>query len=271
MSFALALFATACRNETGPSGTAALDAGTEPDCGSGPDGGTDAETVSIPAGPFWMGCNDAVDVECYGDERPYHEVTLSEYAVDRTEVTVEAYGACVQAGTCSSPDTGESCNWNVMGHEKHPVNCVSWLDAQNYCAWAGKTLPTEAEWEKAARGSDGRRYPWGNATLTCARANYLAPCVRATEAVGNHPCGASPYGALDMGGNVWEWVADWFDPSYYSYSPSNDPPGSPSGSTRGTRGGSWDDGSRWVAASARDWADPSLRSSAYGFRCASHP
>ena len=238
----------------------------ESDCGTC---GTVGEMVDVPAGAFWMGCNETVDADCRPEEYPYHEVALSAFRIDTTEVTVEAYAACVNGGFCSTPDVAGGCNWGVVGRETHPVNCVSWYDAQAYCGWAGKELPTEAQWERAARGGDGRRYPWGNATLTCARANYPG-CVSQTEPVGSHTSGASPYGALDMAGNVWEWVADWYDSAYYSSSPKSDPPGPTGGSGRVLRGGSWANGS--IRASERARTDQlAARVAHYGFRCASEP
>jgi len=166
----------------------------------------------IPAGSFWMGCNSAVDNDCDSDESPYHEVTLSGYYIDKTEVTVDDYADCVTAGACTAPSTASSyCNWEVSGKGNHPVNCVNWSQAGEYCTWAGKRLPTEAEWEKAARGTDGRKYPWGNEDATCEYAvmdDGVNGC--GTDSTWNvcskSPAGDSPYGLCDMSGNVWEWV-----------------------------------------------------------------
>ncbi len=123
--------------------------------------------VLIQAGDFWMGCNPKVDSECADDEKPGRKVYLDEYFIDKTEVTVEQYGRCVQEGRCKKPDADKYSNFGKSGRGKHPVNEVNWNDAKSYCEWADKRLPTEAEWEKAARGTDGRKYPWGNQKASC--------------------------------------------------------------------------------------------------------
>src|SRR5262249_33048753 len=134
-----------------------------------------------PKGTFFMGCNERVDTECDDDEKPGRRVNVGAFQIDKTEVTVEQYGKCVKAGACNSkgltmpywgrdeeparehPEGAKECNWGKTGRERHPINCVDWEQARTYCAWAGKRLPMEAEWEKAARGTDGRKYSWGNA------------------------------------------------------------------------------------------------------------
>jgi formylglycine-generating enzyme required for sulfatase activity len=215
-------------------GCAGSGGGCYPNCPVG-------DMVEIPAGKFMMGCNSAVDTECYSDESPYHEVNLSAFKIDKYEVTAGQYKACVDAGKCMAADTGGSCNYGSSGRDLHPINCVDWTQANAYCQWAGKRLPTEAEWEKAARGTDGRKYPWGNTGLDCDHAVMsVSPCSNSsTQPVGSKPLGASPYGAEDMIGNVWEWASDWYSSSYYSSSPANDPQGPASGTYRVVRGGSW--------------------------------
>ena len=230
--------------------------------------------VLIPAGSFWMGCNSVVDDECESNESSYHEVTLSVYYIDKMEVTRSAYEKCVDAEACTVPSGGSNyCNWGKAGKGNNPVNCVNWDQASEYCLWAGKRLPTEAEWEKAARGTDGRKYPWGNETATCDYAvmndgsNSGCGTSSPWDVCSKSPAGDSPYGLCDMAGNVYEWVSDWYDKDYYDVSPSVDPIGPDSGTYRITRGGSfYGDG---VRASVRNLEWPDAGSGSGGFRCAS--
>jgi formylglycine-generating enzyme required for sulfatase activity len=167
----------------------------------------------VPAGSFVMGA-DAIGER---DEHPAHEVTLPAFYLDLTEVTNEAYAKCMAAGTCEEPDPKSSMK-NGFGADarfrgpRQPVSSVSWDSARAYCAWVKKRLPTEAEWEKAARGTDGRRYPWGNAPPTAKHARFESGV---TADVGSHPLGDGPYGHHDLAGNVWEWVEDAYDPFAY--------------------------------------------------------
>ena len=221
----------------------------------------------VPAGEFMMGLT-AADTEAFADEKPPHPVYLDAFWIDRTEVTKAQYQRCVEAGVCAAP----SCSGTGKGD--HPVVCVRWQDASKYCAWAGRRLPTEAEWEKAARGTDGGKYPWGNDAPDCNRANYLGKdggCVGATTAVDSHPSGASAYGALDMAGNVWEWVADWYNEKYYANSPAKNPQGPDTGDGRVLRGGSWLGDQRNVRAAVRNWYFPDAGDDRFGFRCARSP
>jgi formylglycine-generating enzyme required for sulfatase activity len=217
--------------------------------------------VSVPAGAFTMGCATA-DTACRADELPAHSVTLSAFEIDKTEVTQEAYTACVGAGKCTPP----LCAWDC-GQTTYPANCVDWAQAKAYCAWAGKRLPTEAEWEKAARGTDGRIYPWGNDSADCTHMN-MDGCVGHVVAVGSYPAGNSPYGAEDMGGNVVEMVADWYDAAYYATSPATDPTGPSSGTTYVGRGGGFKSTAVWQRCSSRDWYDLTDMGLSFGFRCA---
>jgi formylglycine-generating enzyme required for sulfatase activity len=218
-----------------------------------------AEMVYVPAGEFVMGSDRSKT------EQPVHTVYLDAFWIDRTEVTNAGYRKCVEVGTCSQPrDTGW---YNDPNRAEHPVVWVDWYQAKTYCEWAGKRLPTEAEWEKAARGTDGRTFPWGEG-IDCDHAHYSG-CpwtFGETAPVGSKPAGASPYGALDMTGNVWEWVADWYDPDYYSQSPDRNPPGPASGETRVLRGCSWNSRGpiTWRFA---DWSHPTSAGNDAGFRC----
>jgi formylglycine-generating enzyme required for sulfatase activity len=214
-----------------------------------------AEMVSVPGGEFIMGCDEQPEGECEEDEKPKRTETVQAFQIDKTEVTVEAYKQCVDAGHCSQLDTNArgACNWGVSGRERHPINCVDWDEAEAYCAWAGKRLPTSAEWEKAARGTDGRVYPSGETwDITTANVYETYDGYKETAPVGSFPSGVSPYGALDMAGNVWEWTADWYR----------------NGETRLIRGGSWVDLPRRARTTRRIGTPPNSRNDDIGFRCA---
>ena len=246
--------------------------------------GTTHEMVEVSAGPFTMGSESG-----YSDERPVHTVTLDAYHIDKYEVTNAQYVAFINA-TGSNTDTeghelldmddsyGQIRHTGAMfelkedGHANLPVIAESWYGATAYCEWIGGRLPTEAEWEKAARGTDGRTYPWGSRSPTADLTNYNFN-VGSTTDVGSYPRGVSPYGTLDMAGNVWEWVSDWNDLGYYSQSPDQDPQGPANGPYRVYRGGSWGSnsgfGSRSVRSAKRAASAPSTSGSGnLGFRCA---
>ncbi len=172
-------------------------------------------------------------------EAPQHTVYLDAYSIDKYEVANARYQACVDAGGCTAPhDPSSATRTSYYGNPDYagyPVINVDWGQAETFCAWEGKRLPSEAEWEKAARGTDGRIYPWGNQNPTCDLANGVVQgkrCVGDTSPVGSYAAGASPYGVMDMAGNVWEWVNDWYDENYYSHSPASNPPGPATGDTR---------------------------------------
>jgi len=215
--------------------------------------------VYIPAGEFNMGSNTGDP-----DERPQLRVYLDAFYIDKTEVTDAQYRKCVEAGACDTP--GKTTYYDNADYAQPPVVYVSWSDADAYCRWAGKRLPTEAEWEKAARGIGTRTYPWGEG-IDCDHAQYNE-CGGQTVPVGSKLKGASPYGALDMAGNVWEWVADWYDSGYYRESPARNPPGPGSGTLKVLRGGSWDHDQGFARCASRSGLVPSAKNSYVGFRCA---
>jgi len=244
--------------------------------------------VEIPGGTFAMG-SDGRDAN--ENEKPVHSVTVKSFRLDRTEVTVQAYSECVRAGACSEPDAFRNeranfhifCNWkNPQNRLLHPINCVDFQQAKTFCAWANKRLPTEEEWEYAARaGSEGRTYPWGSDKLDHTRLNACGKECPAnlvakgfprweplyevddgwpeTAPVGSFPAGASKHGVLDLLGNVWEWTA-----SEYAFFD-----GSHAEKKRIMRGGSWGGGdARTERSSNRFRLVPTSRAQFLGFRCA---
>ena len=243
------------------------------------------EMVYVPVGEFLMGSTDA-DKRADDDEKPQHIVYLDAYWIDKTEVTNAQYRRCVEAGVCQVPRVMEEHYWEEpstygdLSMAEHPVVHVNWNDARTYCEWAGVRLPTDAEWEKAARGTDGLLYPWGS-TFDDRRLNFCDKrCVYSvgveaddgyhrTAPVGNYPTGASPYGVLDMAGNAYEWVADWYDAEYYNRSPTRNPRGPDSGEYHVLRGGSWHGNARNTRTTNRAYGHPPSTNYEVGFRCAS--
>lgn len=213
--------------------------------------------VFVPAGTFPMGVSKPQP----DDEGPQHDVYLEAFWIDRYEVTNAQYRRCVVADAC--PEPKDLRYYQDPAYADHPVVYVTWYDARDYCHWAGKRLPTEAEWEKAARGSDGRLYPWGDKL----RRDWLNADNRVgeTSPVGSYPAGASPYGAYDMAGNVWEWVSDWYGP-YPGSTVQSDLFGE---KYKVVRGGSWNHPAQDARVDHRDITHPKRAVAVVGIRCAS--
>ena len=247
-----------------------------------------AAMVLIPAGEFQMGNNDDTVLADghrggYPDEKPVHTVYVDAFYMDKYQVTNALYRKFVQAtgyrkpeGSAWVPEKGgfqsgfKTWSDENFNGDNQPVVCVSWADARAYAKWAGKRLPTEAEWEKAARGGlVGKRYPWGD-SITHDDANYVDKNGKDqwtfTAPVGSFA--PNGYGLYDMAGNVWEWCLDWYDADYYANSPEQNPPGADSGNLRVLRGGSWDYNEIAMRCSHRHKFDPEFRFSIVGFRCA---
>jgi formylglycine-generating enzyme required for sulfatase activity len=233
---------------------------------------TDSQGVTmrlVPAGPFPMGSDNGDS-----DRQPVHDIYLDAYYIDIYEVTNALYKTCVDASVCAAPkNTNSYSRPSYYGNpefDNYPVIYVDWNMAQTYCQWRGADLPTEAQWEKAARGTDGRTYPWGEG-IDCNKANYHDGnkfCVGDTTAVGNYPSGVSPYGLYDMAGNIWEWVKDWYLDTYYQNSPSENPLGPDTGTYRVLRGGSWYYDGYGTRSSIRGRVTPDITYYYIGFRCA---
>jgi formylglycine-generating enzyme required for sulfatase activity len=268
----------AAGGSAGAGGAAASEPTLSP-CGElrGAAGADDLE-VCIEASSFTMGDSDAGVPSGYTVHGPEHRVTLSAYVLDAYEVTVARYRACVAAGACAEPlaVVGQGCTYTTDPgtREQHPVTCVSWDDAIAFCDWdGGRRLPTEAEWERAARGTESTRFPWGD-DVSCSKAvfggnsqqqqcpNHVGQTPRA---VGSTPLGVSGEGAFDLTGNAWEWVNDWFGP--YSAEEVTDPTGPDTGSVRVLRGGNWQTATASSAAFMRRAEAPAAIAPT-SFRCA---
>lgn len=222
----------------------------------------------VPAGDFLMGSANS-DPDAGENEKPQRSVYLDAFYIDVNEVTNALYATCVAQGGC--PQKPECLfYYNDPAYANHPVVCVDWEQANTYCKWRDSRLPSEAEWEKAARGTDGRLYPWGNNAPTCSLANYSG-CVGDTRVVGSYPSGGGPYGVFDMAGNVWEWVQDWYSHTTYVNPLLRNPTGPGSGTVRALRGGSRTDHAWSMRTTNRNGLDPGTRNNTIGFRCARTP
>jgi len=255
----------------GPDGDPRCSDGLDNDCDGlvdNLDGGC-LDMVQIPAGCFNMG--DAFS-EGYSDELPVHNVCISAFEMDVHEVTNAEYAECVAGGGCTAPYRSSSpSRWTYYGnpaYDDFPVIWVDWYQAEDYCTWAEKRLPTEAEWEYAARGGlSGKRYPWGD-TISGTDANYWNsgdPWNNDTSEVEYYA--PNGYGLYDTAGNVSEWVNDWYQSNYYTVSPPNDPPGPATGTSRVLRGGTWGDYTDGLRVADRSWKSPVLEYYVIGFRC----
>ena len=223
--------------------------------------------VLVPAGEFLMGSSSGD-----ADERPVRRVYLDAFFFDKDQLTVGQYAKFLETTSHVAPP-----EWNIMRrpmHQKRPVVNVDWTDAAAYCKWAGKRLPTEAEWEKAARGTDGRTYPWGDEPPSRFHGNMKKELWNnhmGLTPVGMFEDGKSPYGVNDMAGNVWEWVSDWYDPDYYKTGPLRNPTGPPTGDYKVVRGGSWGSGPEGLRSAERETHLPSFQGYGTGLRCAKTP
>ncbi len=237
----------------------------------------------VPSGAFTMGRNaDDALADCekinknnlycsrdlFTDEEPMHQVILDAFYIDKYEVTNAIYKVCVDAGVCLKPHN--TVSYDIPKNANYPVFYVDWNQANAYCEWRGTRLPTEAEWEKSARGTDKRTYPWGEG-IDCRKANGgNTACAGSTKAIGSYESGRSPYGVYDLAGNVEEWVADWYSPKYYETLGQSgfNPLGPSTGQSRVLRGGSWTDRQNFLSVSNRHHSSPDYINYDLGFRCA---
>jgi formylglycine-generating enzyme required for sulfatase activity len=232
-------------------------------------GNDEAPMVLVPEGDFTMGSPEG---EGEPDEHPQHIVHLDNFYIDQYEVTVEQYRRFMKVTNRPAPDYWDHVE--LRRDAKKPVVAIDWQDAHDYCEWAGKRLPTEAEWEKASRGTDKRTYPWGEFAPNSSTANFGESSreekvyEQQLREVGSYERGKSPYEVYDMAGNVWEWVQDWYGENYYQISPRENPPGPPLGEFKVLRGGSWDFVPKVLRTAYRFRFDPTARLASFGFRCA---
>ncbi len=223
--------------------------------------------IYIKSGEFTMGSSE-LDVERADDEIPQHRVYLDAYWISKTEITNTMYNNCVEAGVCKySVSFVTNPHYLDPAYANHPVVYINWRSAQTFCNWIGGRLPTEAEWEKAARGPDGAQYPWDSNldALIFTNSNNV---VGDTTPVNAFPGSVSYYGVQDMNGNVREWVYDWYDPNYYAHSPYNNPQGPEKTGLKVLKGASYTDSLRYTRAANRLAHKPNSPGATRGFRCA---
>ena len=270
-------------DDAGDDDTGDDDSGDDDDS-TGPD---DLGMLPVPAGVVRMGCDPQVQQRCENDAQPVRPVDVSAFRMHEFEVTraefvdfLNANGNVCDGGNCigvfSGPEVDEDADgsWYVLeGFERTPVMEVTWAGADAYCRWIGGRLPTEAEWERAARGDDERSWPWGEEDIDCSRAVYGDGCgTGGPWDVGSpREAGRSPFGMVDMTGNAWEWVSDWYDPDYYATAPEADPPGPVVGTSRVVRGGGWESNLGALEPWNRWGRTPEFGNSSVGFRCATSP
>ena len=235
-----------------------------------------APMVLIPEGSFPMGVPHG-DRDGGRDEYPRHDVFVNNFYIDKFELTNSRYLEFVKATNHRIPQNPKNATRNLWQGDTitesladRPVINVDWADANAYCQWAGKRLPTEAEWEKAAKGTADRRFPWGNVEPTNKHLNFNQQWIgeKTLMPVGSYELGKSPFGVYDMAGNVWEWVNDWYDAKYYEKSPAKNPTGPETGTKRVLRGSGWQNETPTVRIFTRVDSDPTIRNESTGFRCA---
>ena len=219
--------------------------------------------VFVPEGEFLMGKGEVYK----NADSPRHTVFLDTFWIDKVEVSNAMYIKCMRAGFCTGL-VSDNIYYQNWVYRDHPITYVTWVQANEYCQWAGRRLPTEAEWEKAARGTDGRMYPWGDEAPNPRLANFSGSMIYEAVSVYRYPLGASPYGALNMSGNVREWVADWYDLKYYLSSPRTNPTGPEMGLEKSMRSGSYNEDGREIAVTYRYRHEPQSAGLSRGFRCA---
>lgn len=239
--------------------------------------------VYVPGGKSYTGCTPGFEEYCQSDEKPRVQVELSSFFIDTHEVTVARYKACVDAGGCQAPamvydadhDVAVACNWGRPESDQHPINCVTWDEADTFCRWDAKQLPSESQWERAAAGATGSLYPWGDTPPANCQQTHMHDPVKGhgcgtntTATVGSYPAGVSALGVHDMAGNVWEWVSNWYGKNDYDYLRGVDPKGAETGKLKVQRGGAYTSKLKNLRTTNRNYANPDAGYRGVGMRCA---